>query len=487
LLFQDRRRIKPFAIALAAFVSTINGCSHGPSLTKAPKAEIKSLEGLTEKAQGSVAPDRLRHEVMRFADGFASEIAQAADDFALKVGTSEAKQVALKWKLGEATAAYIDASGDNPIVNALDSVVLATVSRIIAEDSELVQTWPEPAQPLLAVQRRQETNSWALVKGVLTPDQEQDLQKLILQWRKQNPNVRFAFGVRFQEFASFQGDVAQQTRSKPNSIFSLLYLDPMAGLDPTAQAVERTRLLADRIMYYGQRAPALLSWQMELLTYQLAAQPASKQLLADAGRLSTSAEAFAKLADGFPQLVDTQRQAAIKQIFDGLANERTNLLADLAAEEKKLGGLLSETRQTLSAGSEMATSINGAIKSLDAFVRYVSPPDTNLTAVPQPPSTNDHPFNVLDFGTAATQVASMARDLNTLLTSANQSVPRITELSQNAEANARRLVDRAFWLGVVIVLMSLAGSVAAALTYRVLVRKLDGKNIQANQEPARRL
>ena len=139
-------------------------------------------------------------------------------------------------------------------------------------------------------------------------------------------------------------------------------------------------------MYYTQRMPTLLNWQVQLLSLQLVNQPESKQILSDAERLTRSTEAFAQVADQLPKLVNDQREAAIKQILDGVAAERTNLLAGLAAEEQKARALLVEARQTLDAGNGMAVSVQATIKSLDEFVRYVSPPTPTHAA-----STNSSP------------------------------------------------------------------------------------------------
>jgi hypothetical protein len=42
-------------------------------------------------------------------------------------------------------------------------------------------------------------------------------------------------------------------------------------------------------MYYSQRMPALLNWQVQLLTLQLADQPEIKQIQSDTERLTRSA------------------------------------------------------------------------------------------------------------------------------------------------------------------------------------------------------
>jgi hypothetical protein len=102
-------------------------------------------------------------------------------------------------------------------------------------------------------------------------------------------------------------------------------------------------------------------------------------------------------------------------------------------------------------------------------VRYVAPRKTNEVA--EPANTNRRPFNVLDYGTAAGQVGGMAKDLNTLLTSVNQSTPQAAQLGQQAAANLKSVVREGFRLGLVLIVVLLAGAVLAGLSYRILVNK----------------
>ena len=131
--------------------------------------------------------------------------------------------------------------------------------------------------------------------------------------------------------------------------------------------------------------------------------------------------------------------------------------------------LLAESRETFSAASGMATSAQGAIQALDQFVRYVAPRPTN--AIPEPANTNWRPFDILDYGTAAGQIDGMAKTLNTLLNSVNQSVPEVKNLGQQATANAADVIRRAFLFGLVLILILLGGAVLAGLAYRILVNR----------------
>jgi hypothetical protein len=441
-----------WTVGLVALMLCLTGCSLRFFHSSSPTAEVGSLTGTN--ATGRVTLNVLQQQVMRFADTYVATVAQACDDVTANTTNSNLRLALLRWKLGQATSAYTDATGQNPALNALDMLVLVTMARMVVEGYG-VDTYGDAILPLLDAQRKLETNAWTLAGGVLKPAQQQELHDLIQAWRAKNPHQRYIGPIRFREFVTALGKNPTQTTTAPTSIFSLLFLDPLAGLDPTAAAIQETRALGERAMYYSQRMPMLLSWQVEAVAYQLAGQPESKQILDDANRLAASAEIFAKTSQQLPQLVNDQRQAGIQQLLDGLKAQNTDV------------------RATLNAGGDAATAINHAVQSLTEFIRLVSP--TN--AGPASASTNSRPFNVLDYGTAASQIGAAANSLNALLTTINQSAPQLAQLQQQTAANANRVVDRAFQRGLILILVLLLGSVVAGLIYRLLANKLtrDGR------------
>jgi hypothetical protein len=449
-------------VGLAGLLLWGCGCAHMPFRREQSAANIAA------PGQGTLTISELQSEVMRYADGYVTSVAQAVDESAAgKVGTQKA--AALRWKIDQATAVYTDATGANPVWNALDVVVFATVSRMVVEDEKTREEFGDAVLPLIATHRRLEQDAWTLVGGFLTPEQIQELQGLIAEWRKQNPGQRGAAGVHFREFVQSFGKVPGATQVKQTSIFSMLYINPLAGLDPTTVAIEQSRELAERVVAYAERAPTLMRWQAELLTLQVAEQPAWQQVLSDLGRTSGSMDSISKTAEGLPELVDAQRKAAIDQLFQGVAAERSAILAELNSKEATIQTLLGQLRETMNAGGEMGKSLTATIQSLDSFVHYVSPPQS-VTA--PPPAEAGKPFNVLDYGKTATDVGGMARDLSALLGSVDKSVPAIARASQEAGENLKGVVDHAFWRGLVLILTLLVGSVPAALTYKALARKL---------------
>lgn len=442
-------------VGVVALVLAMAGCSVMSSGSSQPNAQVKSLRQVTNTTYSAVTVTELQSEVMRFADVYTAMVSQSADDFVTKAGTPESRLSGLQWKLSQATAAYVNACGVNPAINALDMLVLVTVSRMVIEDYG-VEKFGGAILPLLETHRQLETNVWMLADRLLKVEQRLELTELIQEWRQKYPHQRYVGQIRFREFATALGKNPTRATTKSTSIFSLLYIDPLAGLDPTAAAIQETRQLGERAMYYTQRMPTLISWQTEVLVCRLADEPESKQMLADAARVAAAAESFAKTAEQLPQFINDQREATIQQLFNGLD-----------AREAKGSELLTSSRQTLIAANEMAISINTAIKSLDGFVRYVSPDDPS----PSVSDTNSKPFDVLDYGRAADQIGVAAKQLQSLLTSMDQSMPQLAQVSDQAAGNAERLMHRAFRLGLILIFILLAGVVLAGLTYRVIAQK----------------
>lgn len=406
---------------------------------------------------------------MRFADNYAAVVAHAADDFNIKAAQPEARRAATKWKLEQATAAYIDASGPNPVINTLDMVVLATASRMVMEYNVAEKPFGAAALPVLDTHRMLESNAWSLAGKIMKPEQQQELRDIIQEWRKNNPELRSVAGLRFREFMSAFSKTPPRANSSPTSLFSLFFLDPMASMDPTTAAIEETRNTAERAMYYTQRMPTLLNWQVELLTYELAVQPETKQLLVDAGRLAKSSEVFARTAEQLPKMIGEQREAAIRQVLEGLAPEEKKA-KELLGEAR---ALVAEARETLKTGGAAADSVNATLKTLDEFVRSVTA--TNASAAP----ANDRPFDVLDYAATARDIGGAAKDLNTLLASANENVSRLSQLRQQTAAEAKDVIDHAWRRMLTLGLVLLGAGLCAGILYRVIFARF-----AARREPS---
>ena len=103
------------------------------------------------------------------------------------------------------------------------------------------------------------------------------------------------------------GGLSNPETARRGNLFGLIGLDPLAGLDPAVRQIEQTRLLAERMIYYMQRVPYVVSLQVDRMTSDLLYRPEVRELLADTDRVSLSVERFAGVAEDLPATVALAR------------------------------------------------------------------------------------------------------------------------------------------------------------------------------------
>ena len=430
----------------------------GCSLLRAPQAMVTAVSSVGQ----SKPPDPLDLQVQeqRFADDSMSQTAQALDEYASRVGTESARVEVLKLKVVLGSMVVNTASGPNPNANLIDLVFGAWLTRQTIEDYWMLTPTGPAFQHWLETSRRLETNVWEIAASALKPAQVDELREAIRQWYAQNPDMRFGFLIRPHDFASLVR-TSQAKGTGVSSVFNLAGLDPMASIDPAVREITRTRLFAERALFVMQRMPFLLRLQAELLAHQLIVQPEVQLALTNTTRLSDSADRISRAAESVSQTAS--------QLPDRISAERKETLAALDQQERKLRDLAAEVNRSLVSAEKMSTSLNTTVTNFDALMKRFGVGEPNTNAVPD---TNSPPFNILDYGQVAQQVGTMAKDLNTLVSSVNQNVPQIKRLGQAATGDAQKVVDRAFHLGLVLIAVLLAGLVVAGLVYRFFAERM---------------
>ena len=191
----------------------------------------------------------LQLRVMRFADRYAGRTKEALLDFQ---GSPEDRVRAQTWKLQQVQAAYTIAGGPDPVSNALDMVVLASLSRFVVDDWSVTERYGDRVRPLQGAHREMERQAWGLVEGVLTEAQTAQLHDIISRWRSENPQFRSVAYIRFADLAKSTGagEKAAEGPSEEHSLFSVLGVDPLTNLDPAVREIAQTRQLAERSIYY---------------------------------------------------------------------------------------------------------------------------------------------------------------------------------------------------------------------------------------------
>jgi ABC-type transporter Mla subunit MlaD len=413
-------------------------------------------------------PVKVQEVMFRFAGEFATHVILDLDKLGRGTNAPAYANV-LRWKISLTSEIISIASGPNAVVNLLDMTAFVTVMRASLEEHWVPKVFGESAQPMLDTCRIAEKKIWQLADDVITREQQEELRAAIGVWHRQNPHPDNVLAARSIGITLLAEAVHADTKA-PASVFRLLRIDPMSGLDPATREITQTRLFAERALHVAQWMPTLLRWQIEFMSLNAAAMPEVQQLVTNSTQIAASVDRFAVLAEKLPGQVSAEREAIVK---------------DLQTQEKQLTPLVDQVRQTLTAGTQMSTSLNTTIGTFDSLMKRFGVGETNSAGAPD---KNSQPFQILDYAQTATHMESMARQLTELVRTLDQTLgdTNLTRLSaqvgpvvQQAQAGGREIVILAFWMGV----LAMAIALVFALTYRFLSPRLTPATRSATSSP----
>jgi hypothetical protein len=263
-------------------------------------------------------------------------------------------------------------------------------------------------------------------------------------WREQNPDMGITALVRLPPFRAIAKSRTSDGKGMGTALGDLLSVDPLSGLEPAVAEIEQTRLFGERTMFYLQRAPIVLSTQIELLGLKLMKMPEVHSALEDSERISKAALSLAETAASLPESVRAEREAAVRQISDELARQRQGFLTDLEKAQEPTREILTDARETLEAGTQMSTALKGAIGALDGFIAGVREARPAPGAPPRPEEPPGKPFDVTEYGAAASRVEAAARELHGLVATLDRSLPEVRTMMDEAAARSETVVDHAY-------------------------------------------
>ncbi len=394
--------------------------------------------------------------VMRFADEYTARINAQIVAFQQATTDPAERLESQSWLVSQATAAFTIASGPNPqlnaidmlVLNAIDMLVFTTLSRMVIEDRWVGELYGKRAEPLLAEHRALEERIFGYATALLSAAQIEELRASIAAWHRENPLAR---AVPFIHLADFAVAASSTTAGTPSSgsIFSFLGIDPLSNLDPAVRELAQSRQLAERAVYYGQRAPKLVSMEAQRLAFELAVAPESVRLVNSVAQIGGAAQTAGNLAADLPALLAAERAAMIDQ-----------LAGILDAREGQLQALAVELRTALEAGGVTSDSVRETIAAFDALmVRFERP-------APREGATPSRPFDVTEYTEALRELGATAAQLQLLLAQVDG-----TQVSDHAADRMATVVDRVYWRLVQLVMVLVAAVVIGALAYRAIARR----------------
>ncbi len=420
-----------------------------------------------------VTEAELQLELMSYADRYASVAAQAVDDSERMGSSLETRRVILADLVYSAAAAFTIAAEPYPQLALLDLVVMTTMGRLVFEDYWQPRLGA-PTEPVIAAFEKLEKDIWTVASPILDPAQQQELRERIETFHAENPELSTFSNLRFADFPSKRASSTLQ-KKKNGGIFS--------SVKNISDQVEQTRMMAERAMYLSTRLPLLTGGFADVWMSRLSKNPAVEDARADLHTFAIVSDRLAAVAEQLPaqitsernetilQLAEemaTMRYDAIEHLFDGIAEERQQMLRQFIAEEERVGGVLTELRHTL-------TEANTLTLSVDTLAQRVGVGD------PPPPGEPAEPFVIEDYRRTIVDTGVVVEKANDLVLSATELlnspgadrlVPSLVEAINQAGQTSEDLVDHSFIRGALLILFALVGYVIARLCYQWLALRM---------------
>lgn len=432
-----------FASALAILGVLLAGCvSHGPSEKEQRAAQARVEAARTFKNQlnspsGRVSIQELDQLTYGYADRYFMVISSAVDAVKHNNPDPVQRRVAHQIELNCVLAMNDIVSSDDPYARTLDLVVSVTLeSTLLIDENQAEQIFGDRAPILISAFRTMRVEAWQLAAKVLTQEQLESLDYIILEWRRTHRNIDQVAYVKFDNFAGARA-AGLLDGLKAGDGF-------LAPLSEASQVMKDWSRLTERAFWYSKRAPNIAAIQAEGAVNEILATPEVNSALQSVERLSKTAEAA-------PTNIDSQRKAFFAEL-DARQTLLTNTLGDvrhIVDQVNALGGT----------ASVLTTNLQQTLLTLGTLGH-----DFRLDQ----PSAK--PFDIQDYTAALIEL--------------NQAVTNLGQLSLNADQLARsegwnkmlrdmtdatdRRVDRAYHR----LCLALVLAFVLAVIYRVISLRL---------------
>jgi hypothetical protein len=422
--------------------------------------------------------EEIQADVMAFADTYTAVIAQASDRVA--AAAPEHRTMMHDLKVRQVQNAITIAASANPAGALLDMTVMVTLQREVVETHWIPNVLGEAGQPILDGLRFLEEEVWQVARRCLDEQQIAALDDLIPAIKARYEGMVQVSAIRASDFSSERRAAVANIRGG-TSLLQIFQLDPLAGLSPASRELAQTRMLAERTFFWAKRLPQLVNWQMQDVIHDALDHPDAQAMVASSERLTVASEQLATSVGELRTELTAEREAALRQFFDGVAAEREAVLRTFEQEDVRLRGLLADIDTALESGEALSASLNTTIQSFEQMTRVFAG-DGDRTS-------DRRPFDILDYKVTAEALTVAAGELNTLTGSLHEllSSPewaarhdQVGDATGRVQVTLEELIDRAYGRGLVLVGLLVIGGFVAAVAYRVVAVRLVGSGGSSN-------
>ncbi|MBP8802610.1 MAG: hypothetical protein KBI41_13875 [Kiritimatiellae bacterium] len=467
-------------VAVLLFVAAaVSGCRVVQSAADAPGQAVRAVTppSVQAKEEGP-DPVEIQSLVMRFGDDFISRLTTGIDALQMN-GEPMPTTEKLRSKLAVGSAVCAIASGPNIQANLLDMTAFVMETRMSLETPRYAERFGATALPLVETCLNAETGLWSVCERILKPEQQTELREAIDLWHRQNSTGDWPPGVRTVGLAIEIVQARRQSSGQGVNLLGALLLDPLAKLDPTRRELAEIRLFAERALFVGRNMPYLLRWQVELLSQTTLEQPVIQMWTTNVPHLVQTASRMEKTVSHVAEAASRLATTA-EQLPSQVAAEREALVKTLRDEqEKTLTPLVEGVRETLLAGSGLATNATTMLATFDGVLERMGVDSSKSNAPPAQAAAREEstPFRIQDYSEAAERLEASALRLTELLQTFDQTLgansrealaAQLDPVVRRTRAETEALIDHLFHRALQLI----GALLLAALAYRLIASRI---------------
>lgn len=441
-------------VIVTALALILTGCTLIKKAVELPTQGMRELiTGLTPAKPIDLVA--LQDSLLRYADVYILSISRSIDKLELD-GKPMSREQQVTYKLRFISDMMSLATGANALGNLINMVIYVSTMRTSIQEYWMPNENGISEIPLLNILRASEENIWAIAAQWLTADQRLQLQEAIEHWQKTHRTNELDQNI-FADISLVNSIVSSSEFKAPTnsqSVFSLLDLDPLAGLDPATREITDTRLLGERALFLTKRMPKIIEWQMELLTAHSMENPKIQGIVASASQLAAAGDRMSHTLEQTPSFI---------------SSERKKIIAELKSEQNNLTELSRQLGQTLGEGSRMIESTDKALQTFGGIMTQMDNKSReNIESKPN--SINEYIEMAVRIEGMSLRLTELLRTLQPSLEPA--SVTRITALAdalaKQTQQTSKEFVDYAINKTLtLVVLSSLVISLAVVMVFLI--------------------
>ena len=168
-----------------------------------------------------------------------------------------------------------------------------------------------------------EKDIWKLASRIMTPEQLDELAKVVLDWRKKNRKQVSINYIRFNDFGNLGLKPSMRRLTVPGGLF--------ASVKEATLIAQDMKVSIDRALYLMSRMQLVISFQINLAYLEMLFQPEADGIVDASRKMVGLTERYAEIAENLPDRISEEAAGLMGLMFADLAKNRDETISSVLA------------------------------------------------------------------------------------------------------------------------------------------------------------